>query len=325
MTTEVDEPSPEQKFSRILCVHFKDIPCFFSCPIYNGQMFGEDKNLKDPGQSRLGGVYGAGSQNVSVMLSYNKTHKLITALYMVTDILDKDEPLRNKLRTLGVEILSDLSAQAGTSSTSKRHFDMKNIDQVLSFLDIAFTMNMISEMNKNILLNEFTHLRNSLIVPQDNPVWLEEFLKESTHLPMGVGANEKLSPKGHLKRHTRLGVQRGSTLLKALSDRMGLDSKTNVLGLASHSHSSRARDFYLLKKQRRDNIINTIKKNGGSATIKDIKLKISSGIQRPSTGEAEALTLTLSEKTLQRELMSMTKDGVLNKTGEKRWSRYFVK
>ena len=31
------------------------------------------------------------------------------------------------------------------------------------------------------------------------------------------------------------------------------------------------------------------------------------------------------EKTLQRELASMVKDGVLYKTGEKRWSRYFIK
>jgi len=39
-------------------------------------------------------------------------------------------------------------------------------------------MNMISEMNKNILINEFTQLKNSLILPQDILFWLEEFLKE---------------------------------------------------------------------------------------------------------------------------------------------------
>jgi len=30
------------------------------------------------------------------------------------------------------------------------------------------------------------------------------------------------------------------------------------------------------------------------------------------------------EKTLQRELVSMVGDGVLKKSGEKRWSRYFL-
>jgi hypothetical protein len=41
-------------------------------------------------------------------------------------------------------------------------------------------------------------------------------------------------------------------------------------------------------------------------------------------GKADAL-ISCSEKTLQRELVSMVKNGVLDKMGEKRWSRYFLK
>lgn len=256
-------------------------------------MFGDDKNLKDSERSRQGGTYGTGLQEVSVTTPYNKTNKLITALYMVTDTID-DEPIRNKLRTLGVEILSD-------TITMKRSNLFRNTQGILSFLDIAFTMNMISEMNKNILVSEFTQFKNSLIVPQDNPVWLEEFLSDpSSTLPKGERekwSHEKNYPKGHYK-HTSIGVQKGSTLLKALSD------KTLVHSLGG---------FDVLKKQRRDNIINIIKNNGGSSTIKDIKIKTDVG------------PLTFSEKTLQRELMSMIKDDVLKKTGEKRWSRYFLK
>jgi len=44
-------------------------------------------------------------------ISYKKTNKLVTALYMVTDIIDKNEPLRNKLRTLGIGIISDIYTQ----------------------------------------------------------------------------------------------------------------------------------------------------------------------------------------------------------------------
>ncbi len=56
----------------------------------------------------------------------------------------------------------------------------------------------------------------------------------------------------------------------------------------------------------------------GMATIKDIKDKIK------TTPEQASFLVSCSEKTLQRELVSMVKDGVLNKTGKKRWSRYFV-
>ena len=167
--------------------------------VYNGQMFKEEKNLKDS-ERKPSASYGAGPQSVSVtgsLMSYTKTNKLVTALYMVTDILDKDEPLRNKLRTLGLEILSDISM-------SKMPFDILKISQVLSFLDIAVAVN----------------------------------------------------------------------------------------------------------------IIKTI---GGNVTIKDIKDKI----QNSSVGAGSLISY--GEKTLQRELVSMVKDNVLNKVGEKRWSRYFLK
>ena len=72
--------------------------------------------------------------------SYTKTNKLITALYMVTDTIDKEEPIRLKLRTLGIEILSD------SASLQKRVLSNLNekINTVLSFLNIASDVGMFS-------------------------------------------------------------------------------------------------------------------------------------------------------------------------------------
>src|SRR3989338_190310 len=107
-------------------------------------MLSGDKNLKD-------GVMDLDvSRKDSILsMSYTKTQKLITALYIVTDIIDKEEPIRNKLRTLGVEVLYD------TSSIPKTLFGAVKIDQVLSFLNIASAMNFISEMNYTILKKEY--------------------------------------------------------------------------------------------------------------------------------------------------------------------------
>ena len=245
-------------------------------------------------------------------ISYTKANKLITALYMVTDIIDKGEPIRNKLRHLGVEIISDIHS-IPTEASNK-------IAETVSFLNIASAMNLISEMNCSILKKEFLELSQCIKeFAQTKPTWLEEFLENSSlegwsktgedkSIPppsKGYSSREELNSKGH----TRIGVQKGSTLMKALSD------KTRLL-FNSNSTNANKNYFNILKKQRRDNIINIIKNKGGNATIKDIKIKINAGIQG---------ALTFSEKTLQRELMSMIKDGVLNKTGEKRWSRYFLK
>ena len=261
--------------------------------------------------------------------SYPKLNKLVTAVYIVTDIMDKDEPIRLKLRTLAVEILSDMpTEQAGTNSISRTNLSEK-VQTILSFLDVASTVNLISEMNFNILKKEFFELAKSIDEPkQINPVWLEEFLGANDltpSLPEGKGVNTAVSSspfgggkgggehKRHLDytrgKHTSIGVQKGNTLMKALSD-IKDTHKNNPTPYEAESFRSR---FYILKKERREDIIKVIKDNAGSATITYIKTKASGAL------------VVCSEKTLQRELVSMIKNGVLYKTGEKRWSRYFIK
>src|SRR5688572_20542906 len=95
----------------------------------------EGKNLKDSSKDLGISVKDTSTQPIS----YNKTDKLITALYMVTDIIDKDEPLRKKLRTLGIDIISDINSLPLRA--------LGKISEVMSFLDIASSMNIISEMN----------------------------------------------------------------------------------------------------------------------------------------------------------------------------------
>jgi hypothetical protein len=263
--------------------------------------------------------FGSSSRNMSIMLSYTKTNKLITALYIVTDIIEKEEPIRHKLRTLGADIVSDIqSLDRGRIGHLVHNNLSTKISEIISFLDIASAINLISDMNGNILKKEFIELTQSVNETIHNQQNLSEFFVQGlnaetvSELPSSIGHD-----KGHINR-TRIGVQKGSTLMKALSD------KTNFM---SHKNYSRNRndlftnvsgpqDFNILKNKRREYILNIIKNNSGNATIKDIRIKINIG-QKDS--------IISSEKTLQRELMSMIKDGVLYKTGEKRWSRYLIR
>jgi hypothetical protein len=238
---------------------------------------------------------------------------------MVTDIIDKDEPLRNKLRTSGTGVISDINS-APSRACSK-------ISEIMSFLDIASAMNIISEMNCSILRKEFTELDQSIKESEYNPaainkkIDLTDFFagseSENSHPSLLKNSNrsETVFP---LNRHSkRVGVQKGSTLMKALSDTaFGVSHRAN-------GHLS-GENFDALKKQRREDIVNIIKIIGGNATIKDIKDKAKSLPQNTGLPSQAGVLATCSEKTLQRELVSMVKNGVLKKTGEKRWSRYFV-
>src|SRR6476646_4059471 len=69
-----------------------------------------------------------------------KSEKIVTALYMVTDYMNVDEPIRNKLRNHGVELVSDMASIAAASGL-KKEFSFPlitaRISEIFSFMDIA--------------------------------------------------------------------------------------------------------------------------------------------------------------------------------------------
>jgi hypothetical protein len=271
----------------------------------NGQMFGDKNNPKDPRDLRDNSnpLPGINVTDSPVSISYSKTNKLIMALYMVTDVMDSNEPIRYKLRNLGADILTDIY--------SKPNQALGKIAQVMSFLEIALTVKMVTEMNANILKKEFAELKKSVDeLTHKNPflgaedVDLSDFFQ--SNLPEAsatLDTRKSLSLKEGSKSNS-VGVQKGSTLMSALkkmSDKM--PSKTGA---------KTAVDFDALKKERRDQIKDIVSKNSNGVTITDIR-KFAYGT-----------LASCGEKTLQRELIAMVKENVLKKTGEKRWSRYFL-
>ena len=249
---------------------------------------------------------------------YSRSNKLVTGLYMVTDIINIDEPLRNKLRTLGVEIVSG-------AHTSPIQITSK-INEIVSFLEISSALNLISQMNCDVLKKEFVNLKLSIQeTDRTKTLWFEGFLDNSSgdvenQIEDQSLLDDQKSFIGHknLLRtqqiSTTVGVQKGSTLMKALAEKT-----SSLLKKSTISNKVSIYNFDILKQKRREEIIRILRtSNKNGYTITDIKNK-SKGLFVP----VEAL-LSCSEKTLQRELISMVKDHVLYKTGEKRWSKYFI-
>ncbi|MFZ2205720.1 MAG: hypothetical protein WAV23_03965 [Minisyncoccia bacterium] len=311
-------------------------------------MSGENKNLKDTqdfikdtnsslppllNKERDGVRFGEGN------MSYTKTNKLITALYMVTDIMDMEEPLRNKLRNLGSDVVSDTYI-ISTQSSFLKHTANK-ISEIISFLDIASAVGMISEMNHSILKKEFIELKNSLQEKCEQGLSLSElfpsFDERNTSEEQGGNLNSEnqnkylsitksIPPTRNVDKlePTRIGVQKGSTLLGALNRIQVSDSRAKMSDINTGplknktTHQTNANDFDVLKKKRREEVLKIVRENketnpsSGGATISDIRLA------------AKGVLVSCGEKTLQRELVSMVKDMILKKVGEKRWSKYFI-
>jgi len=266
-------------------------------------MIREENNLKDTSV-----LANSNSSPMSFNLSYIKTNKLVTALYMVTDIMDTSEPIRHKLRFLGGEIISDINGLKFFNRTDRQIEVKRKISEIISFLDIASAVYMISVMNADVLKREFVQLQKALENSSNKSPWLSDFLVEEK-------IENSLLKESIDTEHLRIGVQRGSTLLKAIKDIAMSDRMSNRTNTLSNRNIKGQTDALGnttddLKKKRRQEIIYILKNNNGEATISDIK-KSTIGVLK-----------SCGEKTIQRELMSMVADNVLEKSGTKRWSKY---
>lgn len=278
-------------------------------------------------------------KDTNLSFSYTKSKKLVTALFMVTDIMDKDELIRNKLRKIGLEIISDISSYSSRTEYASLGL-LSKISETISLLDISADIGLVSDMNRAVLKKEFYLFKRSVenFLGNRNPYGEEaiaDLFKEEEIEKKEIEEKREVSHKlfevkqeysiGHQRQHierlkkaighspTNIGLQKGSTLLNALKEieaknksKAPLPSK-NIPKIYDKNKDNSA------KSERRDEIVNVIKDNPNGLTITEVR-SLSKG-----------QFTTMSEKTLQRELVSLVKDNILYKTGEKRWSRYFFK
>ena len=233
-----------------------------------------------------------------------KTEKLITALYMVTDCIDFDDALKIKLRSLGVELLSDMYKFSMFSVVDKHthiNTSISRTSEIISFVDIASTIGFISDMNAGILKREFNGLISEL----------------ESHLPkkqqFSFVLNEEMfnipRPLSEIKRTD----YKGQTIGQSIGQDKGQKDNIDSLRPRATSPLSKGKaNTGQSKAERAEKILFLIKVKGDppagevGMSIKDI-----------STAFTEC-----SEKTIQRELSELIIKGQIKKTGDKRWSRY---
>lgn len=244
----------------------------------------------------------------------NRTEKLIMALYMVTDCIAGEDPLKSKIRTLGVEILSDIG-RLSRSTYGEKHTilaDFSNKESALiSMLYVSMTVGLISNMNYVILKREFLKVKEDT----ENKKSEVYTTKEESNPSNFEGSiadifkqdyfTDKQIPQGNIIKDT--------TPIKDITKKpynnvlYKINNKTDLSVIKSHKNLSRALDVGL-KVERKNKIIKLIKEKK-EVMIKDIS----------------RLITDCSEKTIQRELSSLVEQGILNKIGKKRWSRYTLK
>lgn len=255
------------------------------------------------------------SDDSSFVFIIKKTEKLISALYMITGFFTDQEPLKWRLRTLGFELMNATLALNGSFGPKREKCvaDVQaKIIEILSLLSVAKNAGLISDMNHSIIDREYNAFAESLMekVEVAEPVRSRVINPEAFVVPEERKPEEK--PVEKIKDKTdELPTELSGHVPKTTTEEVHKGQIINEEYLAGGPQRKRERSLkefgaVSVKKNSRQSIIIGLLKRKKEIMIKDVSPLISG----------------CSEKTIQRELLAMVKEGILKKEGEKRWSRY---
>ncbi|HUD04113.1 MAG TPA: DeoR family transcriptional regulator [Candidatus Paceibacterota bacterium] len=216
-----------------------------------------------------------------------KTEKLVAAMYLITNVIKDNEPIKWTVREKSLELveLSLFMRSASASELSSFFREYRSVaDEIVSLVSITRHAGMVSPMNYEVLKNEFDLIMKTIAET-------EEKHKDTASLGLEFFATENISPISESEKKVQKDKKSGES--------MSFDK--------GHTQKAKNSDKNI-KNTRKDKILNLLTKRNGLG-IKDFSQEMKQ----------------VSEKTIQRDLLALVASGVLKKEGDRRWSRYFIK
>lgn len=231
-----------------------------------------------------------------------KTEKILKAIYLITNFFDTREPLKWCLRDMAGNVLNKIVNLSYSSLGDREKNVLDFISESIklgSMLETAGISGLISTSNFNILKQELEHVIRFVESKH------ETYYMTATSFVLDkdfFDASIKDSPNSKNIDYSKTG--------KKQIDRQSKTFNTNsAVGAGFKGHAS---DF----KSYINNLGNI--SDDRSSTILDLAKKM----DWFSIKDISASLKNVSEKTIQRDLINMVEKGVLEKSGERRWSRY---
>ncbi|MCA9351394.1 DeoR family transcriptional regulator [Patescibacteria group bacterium] len=296
-----------------------------------------DKNLNNKGISPIGhdvhpsNYYRAPQHRTYVSLA-ERSSKVVTALYMVTDFLADRDPMRDLIRRTATDSMEDLFALTHLARDQRAELlaEVNNRLYALgSYLTVIFQNGAVSDMNYQVIQSEIEKLRGLIerehkrSLPYDQGREQNAVIENFTFADNFFGRNQT---QGDFQKDTN--VEQASVkdtkvskeiLIKTSHNRNVLNKQTalpsaaqvdNKQGLKTAEKPKRQKQNRLpklneAKEERKENILKILKQKP-DASIKDICL----------------LFKDCSSKTIQRDLTELIDEGLVKKEGSRRWSTY---
>lgn len=252
----------------------------------------EQQNEKGQGESNDKSLASISVFDVRAHLAFihKKTEKLVAAIYVVSNFIKDNEPLKWSIREKAIELLELASLMNFVSFSERRELIREHemvSKEIISLAGIGFHSELISEMNYDVLKREFELLSKTIEESEkknEGAIFAPDFFETKNLLER---SNSDV-------RYKNPGVNEMS--FKKQKDKKQINvPKKPIIG-----------ENYT-KDTRRIAIVKLLEKKGGLG-VKDFTQAIQG----------------VSEKTIQRELLFLVSQGTLRKEGQKRWSKYFL-
>ncbi len=261
---------------------------------------GENRHLSDLFESSPWFVY-----------FYKKVEKLAMATYMVTDTIPESENLRIRLRKSVLDLLDCVISLKDKTKVEKENAIADFYDYVLSIvslIDIAYATGLISEMNSAVLKREFYKVIDYIKENKDSsPV--SSISLEGSFFSVPEPKKEDREAISEARDTASSTPDENSSYRKEEEKSSPIDSEKTLKNSPKIGKRGRVSDYEAsIKRSQRLSVIFKHLEDKKFVTARDIANSIKS----------------CSEKTIQRELVSLVKEGALRKEGEKRWSKYYL-
>ena len=227
------------------------------------------------------------TSNRHFKFAYKKTERLSAAVYLVTEHIPDREDIKDKMRG---RCLALLSGVAHMEREEKANAVLRDIAELISMLEIAHAARFISQMNTAVLVREYGDLG----------MFLGKYARQVSF--NGVALSRDLFAE-------RIEEERPA-------------ERTYARGRLSTFPPPKAEKQNATADKGQKDIKKTSKPQTSSNDRKDIILSLLKQKDKITVKDISSVIADCSEKTIQRELISLLEEGVLKKEGARRWSAY---
>ncbi len=258
-----------------------------------------------------------------------KVEKIVTALYLVTDVMDADLPLTRSLRLESLELLNacyQLLTGTGGVNPSDLTRTLVRLEHVMSLVSIGKISHHISDMNAAVLLQELGRVGESMGME------LEDLSRKyaSYVAPRNAFAGSNQPVLSHailddtlfdeMAKNRKRQNDIKTTLTTSINDIVSDKTKRDNISDIPKSEASFKTTSKLSLNVKKE----FSPRSGSGGTRRQEIMDVVTSHKNATMQDIQKFVQNCSEKTLQREVATLIAVGMVRREGDKRWATYHV-